>query len=123
MCELKETCKAEGFLRRALRQNRLLLFLLTAIPGSSASSRKFFEVFRKFFEVFASFLKFSGQFGPVWTCLDLFGCVRMHSDASGCVRVRLEIFKKIDRNDPKTVRIDPKQSQKQGGYRYLRVVA
>ena len=66
-----------------------------------------FQCSGKFFEVFR----------PVWTSLDLFGYVRMRLDASGCVWVRLEIFKKID---PKRSENGPDwsgNSKKMGGYR------
>ena len=38
--------------------------------------------------------------GPVWTCSDLFGCVRMHPDASRCVRMRPDTFGKLRKIDP-----------------------
>ena len=43
-------------------------------------------VFRKFFECL----------GRALTCWDLLGSARMHSDASGCVRIRPDAFGKFD---------------------------
>ena len=50
----------------------------------SRSFRKFFASFRKFFE----------GFGLALTCWDLLGSAWMHSDASGCVRMRPDAFGK-----------------------------
>ena len=42
-------------------------------------------VFRTVFAKFLTFFKFSKIFRSFWTCLDLFGPVRMHWDAFRCV--------------------------------------
>ena len=65
----------------------------------SCTSRKFFQNFsRSFRKFFASFRKFFEGFGLALTCWDLLGSARMHSDASGCVRMRPDAFGKISEN-------------------------
>ena len=51
--------------------------------------------FREFCQHFREFVQ---VFGPAVTCSDLFGCIRMHVDASGCVRMHLDTFVKIQKN-------------------------
>ena len=64
-------------------------------------SRSFREVFAKFSQVFRSFRKLFEDFGLALTCLDLLGCVRMRSDASGWVWMHLDAFVKIRKNRSK----------------------
>ena len=64
-----------------------------------AASRNFFQNFsRSFRKFFASFRKFFEGFGLALTCWDLLGSARMHSDASGCVRMRPDAFGKNSEN-------------------------
>ena len=67
-------------LNKRLRENFFLNF--------SPSFRKFFASFRKVFE----------GFGLALTCWDLLGSARMHSDTSGCVRMRPDAFGKNSEN-------------------------
>ena len=62
-------------------------------------SQKKSQKFRECFEVFASFSRFSGLLGPVRTCSDPFGCIRMHLDAFGCVRTLSENFENFRRKN------------------------
>ena len=69
-----------------------------------ASFAKMFDDFANLLIVFASFSTFSDVSRPVWTCLDLFGFVSMHLDASGCIRMRSDAFghfRRISKNKPK----------------------
>ena len=51
-----------------------------------------FRMFRELFEVFAPFSKFSDLFGPVRTCSDALGCIRMRLEASESFRKKFEHF-------------------------------
>ena len=51
-----------------------------------------FSYGKKDFKVFASLSKFSDVFGPVWTCSDFSGRIRIRPDAYRCARMRLADF-------------------------------
>ena len=70
-------------------QNVYLRLAVTAV-SSSFPDLEFSRFFLQLFESFASFFKFFEVSGPVWTCSDLFGHVRMHSEALGCFRNKSE---------------------------------
>ena len=53
--------------------------------------QRFREVFRRFHEIFPSFRKIFEVFGRVWTCLDLLGPLRTHSDAFKFFRKRSDV--------------------------------
>ena len=53
--------------------------------GFNDESEKLAPRSRSFREVFVKFFWFSDVFESFRTCLDLFGYVRMRSDAAGCI--------------------------------------
>ena len=75
----------KAFVRRLCgdAQDAVKILMGLHCEAESASSEVvfFFDVFAIFFANFASFSKFSDVFRPVWTPLDLFGCIRIRSDA------------------------------------------
>ena len=74
---------------------RFWLLFVTVLDGFG----KFGFVFGKFLLVLVSFLKFLDLPGPVWTCSDPFGCIRMHLDAFGCVRTLSENYENFRRKN------------------------
>ena len=51
-----------------------------------------FPNFWHFFVILKHFQMFSEMFEWSWTCLDIFTCVWIHSDALGCIRIHFYIF-------------------------------
>ena len=68
---------------------------LTKTSENSRNIREIFANFLRFFCVFPCFLWFPDSLRPIRTCSDPFGCVRMHSEASGTVSTLSEIFEKF----------------------------
>ena len=77
----RKTCEMEEKLQTNCEKLRKV-FAEQAFAKIFAKISRNFRGFRKFFEVF----------GLARTCWDLFGCVGIRSDASGCVRTPLDTF-------------------------------
>ena len=56
------------------------------------------RIFAKLAQLFPCFLKFFEVFVGFWTCRDLFGPIRIRSDASGCIRMLSEVFGRLWKN-------------------------